>query len=186
MSYCNQCGQKVEENAKFCANCGVPVNVTPISGQQVTVTEQTVQQNNANEQAHLQVQPRVQAKGKGSAADLTSCFDEEDIEQNKGMAILAYLSFLALIPLLTNKESKYLRFHTNQRLLLCISEVIFIIGYYILVVLSMGISFQFMLFVSSLWFVGLIFPVLSIIGIINVANGKAKEVPIVGKYRLLK
>lgn len=186
MSYCNQCGQKVEENAKFCANCGAPVNATPINGQQVTVTEQKVQQNNANEQAHLQVQPRGQANGKGSAADLTSCFDAEDIEQNKGMAILAYLSFLALIPLLTNKESKYLRFHTNQGLLLCISEVIFIIGYYILVVLSMGISFQFMLFVSSLWFVGLIFPVLSIIGIINVANGKAKEVPIVGKYRLLK
>lgn len=40
----------------------------------------------------------------------------QDAQENKGMAVLAYLIFL--IPLLAAKESKFARYHTNQGLVL--------------------------------------------------------------------
>ena len=34
--------------------------------------------------------------------------------------------------------------------------------------------------------IGFVFAVLAVIGIINAVNGRAKELPLIGKYRLLK
>ena len=43
------------------------------------------------------------------------------------------------------------------------------------------------MFIATLFsLLGIVFLVLVIIGIINAANGKAKELPVIGKYRILK
>lgn len=43
------------------------------------------------------------------------------------------------------------------------------------------------MFIATLFsLLGIVFLVLAIIGIINAANGKAKELPVIGKYRILK
>ena len=43
------------------------------------------------------------------------------------------------------------------------------------------------MFIATLFsLLGIVFLVLDIIGIINAANGKAKELPVIGKYRILK
>jgi len=110
--------------------------------------------------------------------DTTIEFDPTDIEQNKTMSILAYLGILVLIPIFAAKTSKYAKYHANQGLVLFIVEFAFSIVSNIL----LGISAVFAIF-SLLYFAIL---ALVIIGIINASSGKAKELPVIGKYVLLK
>lgn len=114
--------------------------------------------------------------------DTTSQFDPNDIQQNKVMAVLAYLSWLVLVPIIGAKNSPFARFHANQGLVLAIAEIICWVVLGILVKLPL-IGWIFGLIEGIFSLVCLIF---AIIGIVNAANGRAKELPIVGKFRVLK
>ena len=59
-----------------------------------------------------------------NTTDITVEFDAQDIEQNKVFAILAYISWLVLVPMFASKESKFAKFHANQGLVLAIAEII--------------------------------------------------------------
>ena len=98
--------------------------------------------------------------------------DQNDVDSNKVMGILAYLIFL--IPLLVAKESPFARFHTNQGLL------VFLL-YFACGVIAM-VPFVGWIIALIGWFFGL---VCIIIGILNAVGGKMKELPIIGKYRIL-
>lgn len=114
--------------------------------------------------------------------DKTSSMDPKDIEQNKVMAILAYLWLLVLVPIFAARESKFATFHANQGLILAIAEIA--LG---LVSLILGwIPILGILISIVCWIAGLCLLILAIIGIVNAANGKAKELPIIGKIRILK
>lgn len=106
-----------------------------------------------------------------NTADTTSEYSEEDIANNKVFAILAYIGILFLVPLLAAKESKFARFHANQGLILFIVEII--VG-----ILSFIPIIGLLLWIATI--------VLAILGIVNAANGKAKELPLIGKFKLLK
>ena len=121
-----------------------------------------------------------------NTVDSTESFDPQDIQNNKVMAILAYLGILVLIPLLAAKESRFARFHTNQGLVLFIAEIIYSIAYSILTGVILAISWRLYFLVTIIGLLGLAFLVLSIIGIINAAGGKAKELPVIGKIKILK
>ncbi|MDD4171458.1 MAG: hypothetical protein PHQ94_04395 [Syntrophomonas sp.] len=101
-------------------------------------------------------------------------FDPGDIEQNKTMAGLAYIIFF--LPLIACPDSQFGRYHANQGLLL------FILGFAGSLVLSMIPIIGWLL----LPIFGLGVLVLAIIGLVNGFGGKAKELPIIGKYRLIK
>lgn len=116
----------------------------------------------------------------------TGGYDKNDIEQNKAMGVLAYLGILVLIPILAAKESKFARFHANQGLILCIAAIIYGVAYSVLTSIILAISWRLYFLVSILGFVGIVFAVLCVIGIINVVNGQAKELPVIGKYRILR
>ena len=114
--------------------------------------------------------------------DDTERYDQQDIQKNKGMGVLAYLSWLIIIPLLAAKDSPYARYHCNQGLVLAIAESLCwilsralgwipLIGWVIRV---------------ACWILDIAFLVLAIRGIVNAATGKAKELPIIGSIRLLK
>lgn len=115
-------------------------------------------------------------------ADTTDAYDPEDVSKNKGMAILAYLSWLVLIPLLCAKESRFARFHCNQGLLLSIVETIagIIIGALARIPLIGWV------FAVAGALVEVVMFVMLIIGIVNAANGRAKELPVIGSITLLK
>ncbi|MBQ2742647.1 MAG: zinc ribbon domain-containing protein [Oscillospiraceae bacterium] len=123
--------------------------------------------------------------------DTTMEFDSHDIEQNKAMAILAYLGILVLIPIFAAPQSKFARYHANQGLILAIIEVIYGFAYFVLSFLLFSILpwrmwglATFLLGIVGL--AGIIFLALLIIGIMNASQGKAKELPVIGKYRILK
>lgn len=112
--------------------------------------------------------------------------DPKDAQDNKVMGILAYLGILVLVPIFAAKESPFARFHANQGLVLLIASfaysVIVWIVTFVLALVSPGLA----LIGTLLSLVSLVFLVLMIIGIINAAKGETKELPVIGKYRILK
>ena len=115
--------------------------------------------------------------------DVTSEFDPQDINQNKVMAVLAYFGILFLVPLLAAKESKFAQFHANQGIVLCILWIAIGILNFILSMILRNASWISSILCSLLY---LVCGILAIIGIVNAAQGKAKELPIIGKIKILK
>lgn len=101
-------------------------------------------------------------------------FDPADIEKNKTMAGLAYLLFF--IPLIACPDSAFGKFHANQGLLLLIVAI----GGNIVLGMIPLIGWVLMPFYG----IGVL--VLAIMGLINGLNGKAKRLPLFGKYNILK
>ena len=109
-----------------------------------------------------------------NAADNTAEYDQADINSNKVMAILAYFGILFLIPLFAAKDSKFARFHTNQGIILFIAAIICVIIAKIPVIGFVGTILSCLV------------SIFAIIGIVYAAQGKAKELPLIGKYKILK
>lgn len=114
--------------------------------------------------------------------DYTAEFDKGDIEQNKVMAILAYLGWLVLIPLFAAKNSKFARFHVNQGLILAIVETVVFV---VLSILTLIPVIRWIFYIVEA-VAGIAFLIMWVIGIMNAANGKAKDLPLIGSFRLLK
>lgn len=91
-----------------------------------------------------------------------------NIDMTKLYAVLAYLGLLFIIPLIMCKDSEFVRFHTNQGIILFIASVICaavpIVGW----IASIGVV------------------VLMVVGLINVSNNEMKELPLIGKFSILK
>jgi len=167
MAFCGNCGTKIDDNAKFCPGCGQAVDTPP--------TDEQPKAEPAAEQTETKQQTDFSAKvaNLNNTTDTTDQFDKDDIEKNKVMGLLAYILFF--IPLLAAKDSPFAKYHANQGLVLficgLIASVVWIIpilGWIVAPILSIVIT------------------VLAVIGIINALNGKAKELPIIGKYKILK
>lgn len=153
MLTCKQCGTQVEDGVMNCTNCGASIEAPVQQNQPIDLSEKFNEFNNT--------------------ADTTSEYDAQDIENNKVMAVLAYILFF--IPLLAAKDSKFARFHTNQGLVLFLGGIIASV---VAVIPVIG------------WIVapiaGLVITVLAVIGILNALNGRAKELPVIGKFKILK
>jgi uncharacterized membrane protein len=90
---------------------------------------------------------------------------------NTGMALLAYLGILIIIPFVTEAhKDPFVKFHLRQGLVLIILEVI--------TWFLMTIPFGFMI----AWLLWLGILVLIIIGVANAAAGKENELPVVGHW----
>ena len=169
MTFCGNCGTKIDDHAKFCPGCGKAVE-TPAAEE---TKEQTTEQPKTEQAQGQQNDLSAKVANLNNTKDTTDQFDKDDIEKNKAMGLLAYILFF--IPLLAAKDSPFARYHANQGLVLflcgLISSVLWIIpilGWIIAPILSIVIT------------------VLAVIGIINALNGKAKELPIIGKFKILK
>ena len=169
MAFCGNCGTKIDDNAKFCPGCGQAVEAPATEQIKTEATEQPKAEQAQGQQNDLS----AKIANLNNTKDTTDQFDKDDIEKNKAMGLLAYILFF--IPLLAAKDSPFARYHANQGLVLflcgLISSVLWIIpilGWIIAPILSIVIT------------------VLAVIGIINALNGKAKELPIIGKFKILK
>ena len=169
MAFCGNCGTKIDDNAKFCPGCGQAVEAPATEQIKTEATEQPKAEQAQGQQNDLS----AKVANLNNTKDTTDQFDKDDIEKNKAMGLLAYILFF--IPLLAAKDSPFARYHANQGLVLficgLISSLLWIIpilGWIIAPILSIVIT------------------VLAVIGIINALNGKAKELPIIGKFKILK
>ena len=146
----------------LCKKCGAEVpegaNVCPACGEPASVSAQA--QNIAQDFTNT--------------ADFTAECDPSDIEQNKVMGVLAYIGILFLIPLLAAPNSKFARFHANQGLVLFLANIALGVVFGILINSILGLALS------------AICLVFMILGIVNAATGKAKELPLIGKIHIIK
>lgn len=111
----------------------------------------------------------------GDAVDSTNAYSAQDIAENKVLCVLCYFGILLLIPLLVKKESSFVRFHCNQGLVLLLFNIIVsvlaavpLVGWVISIVGAVA---------------GLVF---WIMGLVNVLNGRAKTLPLIGGITIIK
>jgi len=174
MKLCKNCGINVEDGVKFCPGCGSPV-------EEATVQQTAPQQDDfASKVADLNNTP-----------DTTADFDATDIGNNKLMAVLSYFGLLVLVPIFAAPKSKFARFHANQGTVLFIAEIAWSIVSYIIrkilwAILGYNLWSLYSLLTTLLSLVSIVFFILAVLGIINAVGGKAKELPIIGKFRILK
>ncbi|MBE7030404.1 MAG: zinc ribbon domain-containing protein [Ruminococcaceae bacterium] len=177
MLTCKQCGIEVEENVAFCPACGAAIE---------SVAESVIQEALAEETAE---EPAVDTVPVEETVEepITAPIVSADATEHKAMAVLAYLGILVLIPIFAAKDSKFARFHANQGLVLLIASLaVNIVGNLAQMILA---PFAFLLagLVGTLVsLVGLVFFVLTVLGIVNAVQGAEKELPIIGKFRILK
>ena len=171
MQTCKNCGAEIAEGQKFCGHCGSEIK-----------TEGSEQNTNGKTKTDETIE---KIKKLNDTADTTASFTKDDIEANKGLAVLAYFSWLVLIPLFAAKNSPFARYHSNQGLILAIVETVFSILSGAITAIFTAIFFPVGQIISALFsIVSIALFVVAIIGIVNAANGKAKELPVIGKYRL--
>lgn len=178
MPYCPKCGKQVGNDANFCPSCGEVLSSSNQSGSSEsksdvfgTISKKFSEFNNTD--------------------DTTESFDPKDVNENKAMGILAYISILVLVPLLAARESRFARFHVNQGLVLLIASFITnILSSVATGILSIFFGFWLSwipaLVTALFQIVNLIILILSVIGVVNAANGRAKALPIIGEIHIIK
>ena len=127
----------------------------------------------AYEKASIKAQEKVN-EIKEEIDDYTADQDPEDVKKNKLMAVLAYIGILVIIPIICAKDSKFAKFHANQGLILFILAVI----------CSALAKLKIIGWIFGL--VDLVVVILAIVGIVYAIQGKAKELPVVGNWTILK
>lgn len=164
MATCNQCGSPIPDGATHCPSCGAEATVNTQQAQQ---TQQQTQQNTSS-------------YGTSTAPDgsipRTTPIDPADINANKGICILCYLGVLIFIPMLTKKNSLYVRYHAKQGAILLVMDIA-------AAILNSVFSSVHLAFIGSL--LSLLIFIFSIIGIVNAVQGQAKEVPLFGSMDFL-
>ena len=117
MAFCTFCGNQLADGAAFCGACGKPVIHT--AQQDVPVQESPVQE--APQQPYQQPyeQPYQQQTYQQQAYQqqpyqqpVQPIYD--DVAQSRGVAWLAYLGPLFLIPLFVKKQFRFARFHVKE------------------------------------------------------------------------
>ncbi len=162
MRVCKKCGVKIWPGVQFCPSCGAAVPDKSGAGRGKTVP--------------------IGRWGTGQTAQ----FDSADIAENKAAAAFSYFGVLVAVPLFMAKGSKYARWHAGQGLALLAASAAYSISYSVLAGLLLSVSWEFYYVLSIARLAWLAFPLLSVLGAANAISGKAAELPVVGKIRLLK
>lgn len=117
-----------------------------------------------------------------TVTDRTAEFDPQDIQQNKAMGILAYIGPLVFVPMFAAKQSKFAQYSAEQGIMLFIAAVaISILSFIFGLIPVIGTVFSILFYLLD---VGI--TVLMVLGIVFSAQGKAKDLPIVGQFKLIK
>jgi uncharacterized Tic20 family protein len=192
---CPKCGATIEDGATSCPYCGEVFNAP-----------QAAPQGDPNPIQGERPQPRVEYTGN----DHTAEFTEADRANNHVLGLVCYMGLYLLIPVLTVKNSKFIKFHANQ-------GIGILLGYIAIQVINFVISLIFNVLAAVvggggvisgsdtaaavgigifgilglLW--GLLYSalflflfVLQIIGMVTAAQGKAKSLPLVKRCRFIK
>lgn len=156
---CNHCGALISSFSRTCEYCGMSVGSTGNSTQDfVNGAFDTV--NHATKKVDNMM--------------------KDDVSQDKIYGVLSYIGLLWLIPFFLRKDSRFVRFHLNQGLILIICNI----ATSLIATVCKKIGLDFMGYVSLL---NLVWFVFAILGIIHAAQGNDEaELPIIGQFRILK
>lgn len=184
MAYCIKCGAKVEENIKDCPQCGAEIPGFENADRQSQSQNYTYSENSYHEDS----QNKNSYNGNSYSGGNAQYFDPHEVHQNKAMGVLSYLGILVFIPVLAgNRSSEYVRFHSNQGLVLFIVTIICNL-------LSDNWVFGLHSFFNfgNWWFswvfdlLRLVWFIFMIVGIVYACRGEKRELPVIGQLHILK
>jgi uncharacterized membrane protein len=132
-----------------------------------TKHQQYMEGENMNQNAGTNPQTNPTASSTSSEAAQPTA----GAQKNVLMGILSYIGILVIIPYLTSKHDPFVFFHIKQGLVLVVIEL----AVYVLGMLMWDLY-------PLLSIVNLAMLILSIIGIVNVIQGKEKELPLIGQF----
>ncbi len=167
MPKCNKCGAYMSEDELFCPSCKTKRKKS--TGDTLNDT----------------------LKNFGNTADYTRAYSKNDITENKIFAAVSYIPFICLYPVFAvAKKSPFVKFHANQGLVLFIAELAisllmwlvgFVLGFipFIGAIITFPLSVLFRA-IELIEFAAIVY------GIYLAVMGKAKELPIIGKIKILK
>ncbi len=181
MPFCKNCGANLPEGSTFCSSCGTPVENVNQYAQQNNYAQPD---NYSQQYNYTQYQQPVYNAG-GEYAD------PADVQNNKAMAVLAYIGILVLVPIFGAKNSKFARYHANQGLVLFITDIAYtiiirIIQAILYAVLPWSAYVLVSVITTILSLASVFFLVCMILGIVNACKGRMKELPLIGKIKILK
>ena len=163
MAYCTTCGMELDENG-VCQRCAALAD---------------------KEEKDPKIEKMV--SDFQNTKDETEEYTEEDIEENKIFAVLGYLGILVLVPIICAPRSDYARFHASQSLQLIVFDVIYGIIAGITTWLCFKVGEALGIIILGIFLLLSVIPlILWFTGISNAAKGQAKELPLIGKFRILK
>lgn len=125
--------------------------------------------------------------------DNSKMYKKNEIDDYKSLAIICYIPFLVIFPLIKklHRKSQYMHFHINQGFTLSLTFIAVLFVNKILKSIftfksRFGYSYIFgpIEFICYLLFAGVFALVLT--GIINTINDGSKELPVIGKYKFIK
>ncbi len=187
---CKFCGAYIAGSATKCPACGKRIgykeperrSYDPERGGSASAAQTAPQEENRAYTYKDEFKQRYGSSGADRRTDYAKAsaergmdtergFPEEeyDVVKNRGISYLSYFGILFLIPYLVRPDSEFAKFHANQGLILFLADVIVsILGG---LIGTIG---------------GIACLVLFVTGLVNVYRGDMKELPIIGKFRLLK
>jgi len=180
MKTCKNCGKEFSDEIQFCSECGGRL-------------EEEVKNVEPEVQAHQDQKEQSKSKNGFMGADRTAEFDQADINRNKIYGILASFGILFFIPLVADPQSKYCKFWANQGLIILIVQMIAsVVSSVITGILGLfaeieviGILFSLLSLLVSIVFAAI--PVVFVVfALVYSGTGKAQELPIIGKFSLIK
>lgn len=200
MLICPKCGAELNDGVVFCSKCGTNVTHQSQPTGSPVQNEQPQEQPNYNGTASDKFKAGVNNavyKTKTfffNTVDESSMQDAADVQENKILALVSYLGYFFFIPMIVKPYSRYLRFHGNQGLTLCLYLVVVtivnavltgIIGVAGYTSVGAAIVVNIVNAIISLILYGS-FVLLAGIGIYNAVKGYARELPIIGRIRILR
>lgn len=126
------------------------------------------------------------ADGEGMLMQKSMECNKKNVGDSRITAALAYLGVLVVVLFFIEKKSAFVRYHVAQGMNLFVLEIVYGIIYQFVAAAVLMVSWRFYFLVKLIGAAALVFPVLAVIGIINAVNGQEKELPVIGKIRLVR
>lgn len=169
MVFCSSCGAALPDYAKYCSACGE--SLAPFIPSPEVLAKDAV--SDALPPPSLGYMPELP-------------YDREaDIAENKALSILCYLGPLVMVSVFLMKNSKYVRFHANEGMLLLIIDIA---GSILCGIAESMLDFTSAYFIApllwTLYWITLV--VFLLIGVVNAASGRENPLPVFGRFMFLK
>lgn len=186
--FCKSCGTVIPDGANNCPSCGAAV--IPENTGANTVPPPPAG-NNAGSGSNYNYQQNT-AGNSGQAflgKDHTAEFDPADINENKMACGFVYLAITFFIPLVACPNSRFGKFHANQGLIFLISCIA--LSIVCIILLNLGaipfVGFMFRILSGIVSAVGSLAEIgMLIYGMVNTFSGKAVELPLIGRFTIIK
>lgn len=181
---CRYCGAYISDMVEVCPSCEKKVRAgasasadRAVEREETARTEKTTytykQEYERRYGAHKAQNDAPHREKSDTACDVST--EDEDVRQNKSICYLCYLGPLFLIPYLTRRDSDFVRYHSNQGLLLLLADVLCeLCG--IVPVLGGIIQLAGFVFVITGFFKGMY----------AVSEGIKKPLPLIGEIKILR